>query len=282
VLGLGGGDEAMIRELPDRAYVAPGDPKQALDLFLPVEPDSAGQGVGQSGVAGSGRPIAVFVHGGVWAMGDRKGYAQVGRALAAGGAVAAVLSYRLAPAHPHPAQIEDVAAAVAWLSNHAREHGADPRRIVLIGHSAGAQLVSLLALDPRWLVAHGLDRGAIAGVASLSGIYDLSASFGDPGQDTGKDYLERVFGPPGPVWRDASPIHHLAPGDSTPPFLLAVAERDYAGIRTQTETMLAALRATRIPVEYHDLPARDHDELIWKIGSEGDSLTTLLREFIAR
>lgn len=259
----------MIRELPERAYGP--DPKQALDLYLPA-PDSTGA---------SRPPIAIFVHGGVWAMGDRTQGANVGRALSQAGAVTAVLSYRLAPAHPHPAQIEDVAKAVAYLV-HQRDARADSNRVFLIGHSAGGQLVSLLALDPSWLTAEGIDPKVIAGVAALSGIFDLDSPFGDPGQDTGKDYVERVFGPPGPTWRAASPIAHLAGADTTRPFLLVMAERDYAGIRTQTETMRAALTAAHVPVELADVPGRDHYELVNAIGSEGDSLTVLLRRFIAR
>jgi acetyl esterase/lipase len=269
LLGLAGGE--VIRELPDRAYET-ADPRQALDLYLPA-PDSTGA---------SRPPIAIFVHGGVWAMGDRKLGANVGRALAESGIVAAVLSYRLAPAHRHPAQIEDVAAAVAYLVRNAAEVGADSNRVFLIGHSAGGQLVSLLALDPSWLTAEGIDPKVIAGVAALSGIFDLEAPFGDPGQDTGKDYVERVFGPQGPTWHAASPIRHLAGADTTRPFLLVMAERDYAGIRTQTETMRAALAQHRVPVELADIPGRDHYELVNAIGSEGDSLTVLLRRFIAR
>jgi acetyl esterase/lipase len=268
LLGIAGGE--MIRELPDRAYGP--DPKQALDLYVPAL-DSTGAGR---------PPIAVFVHGGVWAMGDRKEGANVGRALAESGSVAAVVSYRLAPEHLHPAQIEDVAAAVAYLVRNASEVGADSNRVYLIGHSAGGQLVSLLALDPRWLAPHGVDRRVIAGVAALSGIFDLEAPFGDPGQDTGKDYVERVFGSQGPIWHDASPIHHLAGADTTRPFLLVMAERDYHGIRAQAETMRAALTQSHVPVELADIPGRDHYELVSAIGSEGDSLTVLLRRFLAR
>jgi len=259
----------LIAEVADVSYAGDGDQKRALDLYY------------DRTYTDLPRPIAVFVHGGVWAMGDRQDGANVGRALSQAGAVAAVLSYRLAPANPHPAQIEDVAKAVAYLV-HQTEVRADSNRVFLIGHSAGAQLVSLLALDPRWLQAEGIDPKVVAGVAALSGIFDLEAPFGDPGQDTGKAYVERVFGPQGPIWRDASPIHHLAGADTTRPFLLVMAERDYAGIRTQTETMHAALAQAHVPVELADIPGRDHYELVSAIGSPSDSLTALLGRFLAR
>ena len=92
----------------------------------------------------------------------------------------------------------------------------------------------------------------------------------------------RVFGPPGVAWRDASPINHLSQADTTRPFLLVMGERDYAGIRTQTETMRAALADHHIPVEVVDIPGRDHYELVSAIGSPGDSLTGILGRFLAR
>ncbi len=99
-------------EIPDLAYAPGDDPKQRLDLYLPSGSRSTPRA--------SRAPVALFAHGGVWAMGDRKEHANVGRAFAAMGCLAAVMSYRLAPAAMHPAQIEDLASAVDWL--------VDPRR----------------------------------------------------------------------------------------------------------------------------------------------------------
>jgi len=265
--------------LPGVAYIEGSThPKQTLDLYIPVRADSSR---GTSGEPSSRWPVALFVHGGVWAMGGREEFANVGEALAARGILTAVMSYRLAPAAKHPAQIEDVASAVAWLMGHVAVHGGDPQRIVLTGHSAGAHLVALLALDDRWLRRHPKTREAIAGVVALSGIYDLEMPFGDPGQDTGKAYVQRVFGPRGPAWREASPVRHLAPPRPNLPLLLVMAERDYAGIRAQTLMMETAMhKAGWEPRPLVDVPDRDHDDLISRIGTIGDPTTAAIVKFV--
>lgn len=256
--------------IDDLAYVPESnDPKQRLDLFVP-----AGRGSARPPF-----PVAVFVHGGVWAHGDRKQFENVGKALARHGILTAVMSYRLAPAAKHPAQIEDVANAVAWLAEHAAEHGGDPNRIVAIGHSAGAHLVSLLALDDHWLGEHHeRPHARIAAVVALCGIYDLEEPFGDPGQDTGRDYVARAFGEPGPVWSQASPVRYLTPKRDLP-FLLIMAGSDYPGIRTQTTMMENAMRKAGWSPALRDIAGRGHDDLVSRIGADGDPTTDAIVEF---
>jgi acetyl esterase/lipase len=255
-------------EVADLAYVPDSaDPKQRLDLFVPKL---------ETGVRA---PMAVFVHGGVWALGDRKEFTHVGKALAQRGIVTAVMSYRLAPAAKHPAQIEDVAQALTWLVAQGTGHGGDPKRIFLIGHSAGAHLVTLLALDGRWLGTRPEARQAIAGVIALSGIYDLEQPFGDPGQDTGKDYVARAFGAQDSSWREASPVRYLTPQRDLPIFLV-MAERDYAGIRTQTAMMERAMREAGWPPRARVIMARDHYDLVSRIGEDQDPTTDAIVEFV--
>ncbi len=95
-------------------------------------------------------------------MGSRSSYRFVGAALAKLGYPTVLPDYRLYPAR-FPAYVEDGARAVVWAQQHAREFGADPKRVVLVGHSAGAWLAALLALDPQYLRAAGGDPATIAG-----------------------------------------------------------------------------------------------------------------------
>jgi acetyl esterase/lipase len=81
-----------------------------------------------------------------------------------------VPDYRLYPEVRFPAFLQDNAAAVAWALAHAREFGADPRRVFVLGHSAGAYNAAMLALDGRWL---GAARDRLAGVIGLAGPYDF-------------------------------------------------------------------------------------------------------------
>src|SRR5438309_43807 len=135
--------------------------KHKLDLYAPKDKKSA--------------PVFFFIHGGAWRSGDRSLYFPLGNRFAKEGVLTVIPSYRLAPKNPHPAQIEDVAAAFAWTVQHIAEHGGDTNRIYVGGHSAGGHLSALLALDDRQLKRHNLTSKAIRGTISMSGVFDLVA-----------------------------------------------------------------------------------------------------------
>jgi acetyl esterase/lipase len=161
-------DRGSRRIARDLAYGD--DPRQTLDLYAPRAPGP--------------HPVIVFFYGGAWESGHRQGYAFAARALAAKGFLVAVPDYRLVPAVRYPAFVEDGAAAVRWVRAHGYEYGGDGERIVLAGHSAGAYIAAMLALDNRWLLQ---DRDAVHGFAGLAGPYDFLplddpasiAAFGD-------------------------------------------------------------------------------------------------------
>jgi acetyl esterase/lipase len=134
------------------------DKRQRLDVYAP------------QGQRREALPIIVFFYGGSWNSGTRNGYSFVGKAFASRGFLVAIPDYRLVPAVRYPAFLQDNAAAVHWVRQHAKKLGADPDRIVLAGHSAGAYNAAMLALDPRWL---GVDREAIKGLIGLAGPYDF-------------------------------------------------------------------------------------------------------------
>ncbi len=134
--------------------------KHRLDLFLPE---------------GEGWPVLVFVHGGGWTAGDkslRAGgadvYSNIGRFYAAQGFGTAVINYRLQPAVTWREQVDDVARAVAWVHANIAEHGGDPDAIFLIGHSAGAQLSTFVALDRRPLEKLGVSPDVLCGVVPVA------------------------------------------------------------------------------------------------------------------
>ena len=149
-----------LKTVSDVDYVAGADSaggKHRLDIYIPEGARNA--------------PVIFSIHGGALEAGDRREERFVGQRFAGVGYVAVVISYRLSPDVSHPAHIQDVAAAFAWVTRNIARHGGDPSRILVIGHSAGAYLAMLLAADPRWLAAHKLSSKAIAGVAPVSGFY---------------------------------------------------------------------------------------------------------------
>ncbi|MDI1365332.1 MAG: alpha/beta hydrolase, partial [bacterium] len=135
-------------------------PRRKLDVFAPP------------GATGA-EPVAVFFYGGSWDSGRRGDYAWAGRAIAAQGFLTIVPDYRLYPDVTFPDFLDDCAEAVRWTVDNAAALGGDPRRVVLVGHSAGAYNAAMLALDPRYLTAVGIDPKVVRAFAGLSGPYDF-------------------------------------------------------------------------------------------------------------
>src|SRR5256885_956012 len=105
--------------------------------YRTVDGEQLGLDVYQPAKKGKSRPAVVVVHGGGWTQGDKALFAQQGNQLAERGFVAFSINYRLAPAHPYPAAVQDVEAAVAWVRKHAKAYGVDPKRVGALGGSAG-------------------------------------------------------------------------------------------------------------------------------------------------
>ncbi|HUT50672.1 MAG TPA: alpha/beta hydrolase [Alphaproteobacteria bacterium] len=140
------------------------DPRHRLDLFLPASEAAAR-------ATGTPRKTLIFIHGGGWRRGTKDRYGFVGRSFSQAGYVVVLVNYRLYPQVRFPAFVDDAARAVAWVRTNVRRYGGDPDRIYLMGHSAGAHIAALLALDPHYLGAAGVPRTAIGGMIGLAGPY---------------------------------------------------------------------------------------------------------------
>lgn len=187
----------------------------------------------------------VFFYGGAWKRGQRDQYAFVGHRLADNGILAVVADYRAYPAAGFPAFMHDAADAVAWAKAHAGEYGGDPRYLFLMGHSAGGQIVGLLATDRQYLSARGIVPRQLAGVIGLSGPYDFNV---------GKEYAP-IFGPPS-QWPKAQTINYVD-GDE-PPFLL-IHGKDDKVVETKDSIELAdKLHAAGEPATLVLLPDAGH------------------------
>lgn len=137
-------------------------PRRTADVYVPVAARPR-----------DGWPLLVFLYGGSWASGDKSIYPFVGTTFAANGYVTVIPDYRLVPEVRFPGFVQDCAAAVKWAVDNAARWGADPSRLVLLGHSAGAYNALMLTLDREFLTAAGLPPGRIRAAAGLAGPYDF-------------------------------------------------------------------------------------------------------------
>jgi acetyl esterase/lipase len=223
-----------FRRLNDVAYGQ--DSRQHLDVFSPKNADNL--------------PIVVFFYGGSWTTGRKSQYAFVGASLAARGYVTVIPDYRLYPQARFPQFIDDGASAVAWVQQHAREMGGDATRIVLMGHSAGAHLAAMLALNDAYLEGAGASPRSIVGLVGLSGPYALV-----PDTDT----LHAIFASPCTA-DDWQPVRFASV--HAPPTLLLHGLVDNVVSVAHAEELRAALLSKGVQVETHLYPRRGHADTI--------------------
>lgn len=195
-------------------------------------------------------PVVVFFYGGGWTTGKKSHYGFVGAALAARGFVTVIPDYRLYPEVRFPEFMADGAQAVAWVRQHAREFGGDPDRIVLMGHSAGAHMAALLALNDAYLAKAGVPEHSIVGLIGLSGPYDLV-----PNSDTLNSIFTDPYRP-----EDWQPVRFAS--SRAPPTLLLHGQDDTAVFATHTQKLNDALQSRGVRVEAHFYPNRDHADTI--------------------
>jgi len=213
------------------------DPQHRLDVYLP------------KAVAAQGA-IVVFWHGGRWSFGDKGDYRFVGAALAELGCVAVLANYRHYPQVKMPGFMDDAARAVRWAQAHAGHYGADPQRLYLMGHSAGAHLAALVALDTRYFAATG-PQPTIAGIIGLSGPYDFL-----PLQE---DDVKDMFGPP-PLYPDSQPINFVR--TTAPPMLLVHGLKDDNVWPRNSVNLAAALDILGVPVTLKLYPKLTHSDTV--------------------
>ena len=218
-------------------------PRQQLDVYQP----STGK------LPGEGRaPLVVFFYGGSWSSGQRADYKFVGEALATRGAVVVIPDYRLSPQVTYPTFLRDGAQALRWGLDNAARLGADPKRVYVMGHSAGAYIAAMLALDDRWLREAGARPQQLAGWIGMAGPYDF-LPIGDPKTKVAFDW------PNTPA--SSQPLAHVSA--AAPPALLMAASKDkLVDPQRNTERMAERLRAAGVEVTVREFGDLNHVTLI--------------------
>lgn len=230
----------------DIAYVDDGVAKHKLDVYVPKDKKNF--------------PVMVFLHGGAWKSGDRSAYPLFGNRFAKAGIGVVIPSYRLMPKDPHPAQIEDAAAAFAWVYRNIAQYGGDTARIYVAGHSAGGHLAALLALDPKYLAKYNI-VGAIDGVVSMSGVYNVGTLDGFRAADD-----------------DPSPIDHVHA--HAPPFLVTYCQWDYWGLPKQARDFVEALRGSFVETRLVYVQGESHISEILSTLKDDDPSARAILNFV--
>ncbi len=206
--------------------------------------------------------VVLCLHGGGWSMGSRRSFHKIMRELSAGGFAAASVQYRLAPAARHPAQVEDIQEAVAFLRRNAARYRIDPERVVLMGASAGAHL-ALVAGLPRSAAPDG-----IRAIVDISGPTDLRDwRMSEPAdrtlrQTTGKssdDLLTDLLGSTersGGLIESASPVTLVHA--KSPPVLIIHWKNDQAVAAAQVDRLTDALARANVQHEVVWLEGKGH------------------------
>jgi acetyl esterase/lipase len=257
----------------DVPYIAESqDPKQQFDLYLP-------RGRSQP------FPVVVFVHGGYWEPLDRRWlqsllgtHGNVGAAFARRGIGAAIVGYRQYPqVQKGDDSLDDIARAIRHVQTTAPSWGGDPKRLIVMGHSAGGHLTSLLGMDPRILRRSGVESGTVAGFISVDGVFDLLAALRYLKGDQAS-ILRSLFGPEDAVLAEHSTISY-ARADH-PPMLFVDSTGDETICLDGFREMRARLAQVGSKARFVELEGLGHNEMIIRVGMENDPLMPTLLAFI--
>jgi acetyl esterase/lipase len=237
----------------------------SLDIYTPdpVQPAS---------------PVMVFVHGGGFRVGDKASSKDLDPKpeyfTSKLGYIFVSTNYRLLPEGRYPQNVQDLANALAWVSDNIAEFGGDPDRIFLMGHSAGAGLVAQVATDETFLKNAGKDLDLLKGVIANEGGYGVETD------DADSQRQEALYGP---GWRDAMPVAHVAARKNIPPFLLfhvTGGDTLVADSETQATGLATALVKAGVRTELVALDHVEHFGANERIGESGDITTVSLEQFL--
>lgn len=249
----------------DVPYTDPKNERQTLDVFSPNE--------------GKNHPVVVWIHGGGWQAGDKTDVQKKPQAFTDKGFVFISINYRLLPNNVTIKQMAgDVAKAIRWSHDHAKDYGGDPNTIFVMGHSAGAQLAALVCTDERYLKAEGLSLALIKGCVPVDGdTYDVPMQV-QTVEKKRADFFKKSFGDV-ESQKDLSAVTHVAKGKDIPPFLiLHVAE--HPETKGQSQRLVTALREAGVAAKAFPAEGKNHNTLNSDLGTPDDKPTQALFEFL--
>ena len=223
-------------------------------------------------------PVIMMIHGGSWRGGDKDTPSVSGTKslfFTRSGFVFVSINYRLAPQSIFPAQVEDTAAAVAWVFQNIGAYGGDAGKLFVIGHSAGGQLAALVATDGRYLRQYNLQPSDLSGVILLDAAgLDIAGTM----IPSLKFMYTTAFGTNPNTWVKASAVNYIAAGQAIPPFLVTYTYQIIPFYETSQEFASKLIVAHEKVWEY-GTAQKTHDSITDDIGAPYDDVTALIMSF---
>ncbi|MCP5559556.1 MAG: alpha/beta hydrolase [Verrucomicrobiaceae bacterium] len=272
VFALASFAQEVKRSLP---YVENGHARHVLDIYAPANAKNL--------------PVVFWIHGGGWQTGDKANVQEKPAWFTKKGFVFVSINHRLLPEVDMGTLVRDVAKAFGWMHRHIAEHGGDPQRVVVGGHSSGAQLATLICTDDRYLKEEGVAFSSLIGCVPVDGdTYDIPAII-EVAETRRRVHHEppakfghrEKFGNDPAKHIDFSAVTHVAKGKSIPPFLI-VHVADHPDNSAQARRLAAVLKESEIPVTVFGGKETNHTKINALIGTEGDATTQALEDFLAK
>lgn len=246
-------------------YAEPKNERQMLDVYAPA--------------TGKNMPVVVWIHGGGWRRGDKADVHNKPKAFTEKGFVLVSISYRFVPNVTVDQIAGDVAKAIRWTHDHARDSGGDPSRIIVAGHSAGAQLAALVCTDDRYLKAEKLPLSIIKGCVPVDGdTYDVAMQIKTVEDKRAMSY-RMTFGDE-TSQKNLSSVTHVAKGKNIPPFLI-LHVADHPETKAQSQRLVKVLEAAGISAKAYPAEGKNHTTLNVDLGPADDPATRQMFAFLS-
>ncbi|MHB1950587.1 MAG: alpha/beta hydrolase [Acidiferrobacteraceae bacterium] len=228
--------------------------RQRLDIYIPKRPRA-------------GSPVVVFWYGGYWRHGHRKNYRFVGEALASKGVLTVIPDYRLYPSVSWRGFVNDGARAYRWTVQHIAGYGGNAGRVFVMGHSAGAYIAAMVALDRSLPLAQGVPRPC--GLIGLAGPYAF-LPIKDPAVRQVFSGARRLI--------DTQPIHYVSSGE--PPLLLMAGTDDHTVNPRNSDRLARAARAAGAQAQVLHYPGVGHIGLLLALAAPFRFLAPVLPDTV--
>jgi arylformamidase len=260
------------RDIP---YASPAHARQVLDVYSPPNAKNL--------------PVVFWIHGGGWQTGDKSDVQVKPQAFMDKGLVFVSTNYRLLPDVEMGTIVRDIATSIHWVHDHIADYGGDPKRLFIMGHSAGAQLAALVCTDDRYLKAEGLSLGIVKGCVPVDGdTYDVPAIIETAetrwrvhGLPPAKFGHREKFGNDPEKHRDFSAVTHVKKDKDIPPFLI-LHVAGHPDTTAQALRLNNVLKDAGIPTTVFAGKETTHNKINADLGKPDDPATKALFEFLEK